>query len=390
MYCPLSIKLKNHSAFIALWCLLLWGCKPTSKANESLPQIKDFIVDSIYLPLAESNRPNMRIKEIQQVDSSQKLVAFVRENNFKIYSYDFANNIYIDSFDISKYKGGFIDFVPIKADSFLIEMEDNTIIAISKRGKKEWHLNFMTQQLGKYACLGYQSAEPLHVLGDTLMITTSTNEYDTTSNHPSSIYLKAENDVIFRLLPDSAAFITMHNPNPSYYYKQDYYGSVEEIFLNAHSAVYSFTPSDTMLLYNFQDGTEKKTILKTNNFFKNRPFDYSKLQDFGYTLQYLAEQSRLGIGTLFYNRNKHQIYQLLQHKGIYIDSNGRKQGIEDAAQSLFVLDENLNQLKEVFMPPNSASSLYYYFIANSSIYIGAPKSKQKYHDKMLFYRIVFN
>jgi hypothetical protein len=96
----------------------------------------------------------------------------------------------------------------------------------------------------------------------------------------------------------------------------------------------------------------------------------------------------LRLGTLFYDQTQRHIYQILYHKGKPIEADGRKNDYFDLPKSIFVFDEQLNQLKEILIPGGTFNSLSFSFITHKGLYFAAHSSKQRYHDKMLFYRIV--
>jgi hypothetical protein len=381
-------SLLKHSVILALCFIFGLGCSQKSEDDTRLPLITEYIVDSVYLPISESDRQVRRIKEIGRGKYAPKeLVAFVKDRNYKLYTYDVGAGVCIDSLPIAKFRNEYTDFYPADLDSLYLEQSNNTITGLFNGAVKIWNISPITTMIGRDVFIGYLSAYPLQVFGDTVICTTSTNELPG-KGVPNIPFNKANHDVVFLLKQDTVQYLAKYNPNPDYFNKQDYYSSVEKAYINSNEIVYSYVHSDTMILHNFVTGNDKKMKLKTKYFFPNTSFDYNKEMDYKYITEYEMQNSRLGMGRLFYDNTQHRVYQLMHHKGRYIEANGRKNEFTDLAQSLFVLDEQLNQLKEVFIPPHTFAGIYFAFITHKGLYFAAHPSKQKYNDKMLFYRIV--
>ncbi len=375
----------KHGAIVAL-CLFPCGCKHNKDAD--LPPISDFIVDSLYLPITQSDHQKLRIKEIGVGKfAPEELIAFVRDKNFMYYTYNIEKGKLCDSIDLSGYKHNYVDFFPISMDSVYVVQENNRLTLVTKNTTKQWNIQPVIDMIGNDVFIAYLSAEPLYIFNDTVVCTTSTFKTSGRTG-PNTAFQEVNFDVVFKLYNDSVKLLYKYNPNLEYFKNQDYYTSIERVFLNAQSAVYSYSHTDTLIQHNFLSEQNKFAKLKTNFFIPNKPYDYSRNQDYKYLVEYEMEQTRLGIGTLLYNAAQHQVYQLLQHKGKYIEEDGRKNKFEDLPYSLFVLDDDLNQKREIIIPANTFSATYYLFTTCKGLYMAAHPSKQRYHDKMLFYRIV--
>jgi hypothetical protein len=383
-----SNNLLKHSAIVALCFIFSLSCNQKSTEEAPLPLITDYIVDSVYLPITEADDQVHRIKEVAQGKyAPQELIAFIRRRNYKLYYFSIDKGAFLDSMSLFEYQHEYADFYPIGKDSVYIEQGNNKITQIFNGKTRVWDISPITNMIGPMVYIGFLSMNSLQAFGDTVICITTTSERKKKEG-PNIPFIKANHDIMLRLLSDTIQFIAKYNPNPDHFLKQSYYSTAERVYLNNHEAVYSFAHSDTLILHDFATGKDKWVKLKTKNFFTNPPFDYSKVMDYKYIDEYQMGNSRLGLGTLFYDRTQKRIYQLLNHKGTFIEADGRKNDYSDLPKSLFVFDERLNQLKEILIPGGTFNSIYYSFITHKGLYFAAHPSKQKYNDKMLFYRIV--
>jgi hypothetical protein len=259
------------------------------------------------------------------------------------------------------------------------------VAVISKNNKKKWDISNIIKKISPFTYIGHLSMESLHVFGDTIACITTTSESKKKigTNIP---FLNANYDILIKLFPDSAMLLAMHNPNPSYFYDQDYYSRAERVYFNSRRIIYSYPHSDTITDFDLFSQRKKEAKIHTENFSPNAPFDYARSYDFKYIDSFSLEQSRMSY--LFYDKTKHLIYSMMKHKGRHIEESGKKNDWNDLPHSLFVLDEQLKQLEEIYIPAESIGQSSHSFVTHKGLYIPAPKSKQKYHDKTLFYRIV--
>ncbi|RYG53274.1 MAG: hypothetical protein EOO01_04760 [Chitinophagaceae bacterium] len=379
---------RKHGALVALCLFLLSGCAEKEISAPALPNINHFIVDSIFLPITDTDRPKGRIKEVGRGKYAPKeLIAFLRYDNHKLYFYDVGNALYLDSISLEQYRNQYPDFDPVGIDSVYVGLESNKIVSIFNDKTKEWDVSSVTRMIGSTVYIASLSAYPLAAFNDTIICATTTSERKTKVG-PNIPFIKSNYDISFVISGDSIKSIAKYNPNPQYFLTQDYNASIERLYLNSQEIVYNFDCSDTLQLYNVFSGKTKTVKLKTNNFYANSPYNYDSGASMDYLTTYSMGNSRLGRGSLYYDNSRHRLYQLMQHRGTYRDKDGTKHDFTELPKSLFVLDDRLNQLMEIYIPPNTFSSKFFSFITHKGLYFAAHPSKQKYRDRMLFYRIV--
>ncbi|MFT4062976.1 MAG: hypothetical protein QM642_11550, partial [Edaphocola sp.] len=283
----------------------------------------------------------------------------------------------------------FVDYYPVTRDSIWVCLENNYLELVTHNSKKAWDIKplLRAQIADTTAFMAMLFGFPLTIFSDTVSVATSTARFRTDNNGPHVPFMKANYDVQFKIVGDSVRFIRKHNPNYEYFYVQDYRKGVERTFINSDVVVYSYSHSDTLDMIDFKAGTIKRTVLQTNNFQPNKPFEDAKGGDFKYLVEYVMEQSRLSTG--MYDKYREHFYQFLKHKGVYIEKDGTQNIFaSDVDQSLFVLDKNLTQEKEIFIPPKTFKIAFKMFVTPGGLYAPAHESKQKYRDKTLFYKIV--
>ncbi len=378
----------KYSISVMLYFLLSASCRDEAE-NYKVSEISVYITDSIYLPITESSKQLMRIKELPgKADDTTELIQYIKEGNHFLYTFDISKGKVIDSFSMNDHTEGLVDFFPKTKDSTYIALYNNTIL-LTARGRiiNEWNIqNDVERAINPMAFIANVSLNPFQVFGDTAFCVTSTREANTNKG-PNIPFLKSNFDVAFSL-GDCPKLIYKRNLNPEHLQFQGYYSLSERAYLNNHKIVYSFSHSDTMYLFNFQTKQLTTTKLRTANFYPNIPFDYSKNTDFKYIMQYSLEQSRMTFGGLFFDKSHNHVLQLMKHKGEYISRDGMKNTWEDLASSLFVLDTKLNQLEEILIPQRTLGSTYFAFITSKGLYFPVHSIKQKYNGKMLFYRII--
>jgi hypothetical protein len=376
-----------QSAFWVLCIFYSLSCSLKSK-NTELPLITEFIVDSVFLPITESNHQISRIKEIGDgVYQPDEIVGWVSERSYKFYAYDVANSVFVDSTSLSDYSKGFIDFFSASKDSVFVGQETNKVSLVMKNAVKTWDIGPVTKRISRHAFIGYLSGESLQVFNDTVFCITSTSERKK-SEGPNLPFIRDNYDINFKLHNDSVQSLVKYNPNPSYLRTHGFYSHADRTYLNSQELIYSFNHSDTLTKINLFTGARKLVKIKTTNFHPNTLFDYKRVQDYKYLSEYEMSQSRIAFGGLFHDKHRHLIYVLMKHKGLYIDDDGRKNKWYELPFSLFQFDNELNQLKELLIPPGMFGSHKYTFITHKALYFAAHESRQKHHDKMLFYRIV--
>jgi len=363
---------------------IITGCN-RQKRDNNLPLISQFVVDSVYMPIALSDHFKLRVKEVQSRSATDEIVFFVKNNNYSAYFYNMSNSRRVgDTFSLVKYANEYKDSYPLGIDSFMVELEKQLLV-ISKNRIKKWDVSPITRQISPFAFVGYLSMESMHVFGDTVACITSTEETQEKIG-PNAPFLKANYDILIKLLPDTAILLAKHSPNPPYFYKQDYNCNPERVYMNSRQIVYCYSYSDTLVMVNPFNQTEKRVRLRTSYFSPNVPFDYSRESDFKYIDSFYLEQSMMT--HLFYDKARHRIYVFLKHKGKHIEESGKKNEMEDLPHSLFVLDEQLHQLKEIYIPPGRFGPVYRAFVTHKGLYLPAARPQQKNYDKTLFYRIV--
>ncbi|RYG53273.1 MAG: hypothetical protein EOO01_04755, partial [Chitinophagaceae bacterium] len=310
-----------QGALVAQYLCILFGCNSNKASTSDLPDINNYIVDSIYLPTTEANRPKGRIKDVGRGKyAPEEIIAFMRDSNRKVYFYNIGKGVYIDSMLLDEYLNDNPEFEPLGVDSIFLKLNSNKVVRLFGTTKKEWDVTPVTITIGPKVYIGTLSSWPIAVFGDTVFCTTTTSERKK-SVGPNLPFLNANFDIQCSIASDTIRFLGKFNPNPDYFQIQDYNANAEKVYLSGSKIVYSLDCSDTLMLHDFLMGITKRVKLKTQNFFPNTPFDHSQAYSMNYGNTYNMSNSRMGMGSLYYDSTRHLIFQLMQHRGRYIEEN---------------------------------------------------------------------
>jgi len=376
-----------RATYIVAWSiitLLLFGCSNIKTQNVS--DIRDLITDTISLPLNIEER--IYFWNIKNIEGTDEVVSYLKDNNFTLYQYSIPKERIIDSISLLKYKPLFVDYAFQGLDTLIILLTNYQLMLFTEGREKTYDLkSLMLENVDSFAYPGMKR-DQIYIKNNIITFNAATSRPRFNFSKPFSDEILFNYVVQCELTTDSIRYFNKYNPYDPDILINGYYEDRMIRFPSLNTLVYYYDFQNIIHKIDLDkdDTTSVQLFPSSYNWTPSIPLNYDSSQNHAYLFNYIF--SRNNITLHLFNSYKNEWLFFMRKPIDYIKKDGSYTQGQDHTFTLFILDTNLIQKKEILINPNTSEHILESFITSKGLYLPIAKEFQNLDkDETLYYRI---
>lgn len=383
-YSKLSV---TYIVACSLFILFSIGCSENKK--QSIPDIREFITDTISLPF--NINKEIHFWRLKHVSDSNGIISYLTRNNFILYKYSIPKQQIIDSISLEKYRPIYVDYEFINEDSLFVLLQNYQLVLLTADTQKTYNFEKLFQEHIDSFAFPAEKNNPISIRNNIITFGIATNRprYDFTKPNPNEILYNYI--VQLKIDGDSLKFIGKYNPYDPDILENGYYEFRHHIIPNEGSLTY---------FYDFQNKIYHIDLLAKDTLVTNleptmyqwEPSDamnYDSLMNNYYLFNYI--NNRYTIHSFLFDPYKQRSLFFLKKPSLHYKEDGSITDTNEYEFTLFVLDKQMNIIKEIMIPPHVIDGSKNIFLTESGLFLRIAKDFQNLDkNETLYYRINFD